>query len=257
MSSPEGNSDPIKLPLEYTTEAEQTVQDILQQTIEAQENIRELEAKKQTLPKRGRGTGDTTSASAFARADDKSEFGGIFATATEDIGLRGRDKTSKQPLQKENEFTKLRDQVQGMEQKMSIGEQVQGGLGQLSGAVGMAGLAAQPGAKGILAKVGGFAAKAFIPLAIISTIAEIAMAALNEALKPGGPLDRRFKRIIGDEIAATSSLEEKAEVNQGFKVIRISTQPGLRGEVGVTSNLQKRTVMYDLGIARSMQGLQG
>ena len=255
MSSREDNSDPIKLPLEYTTEAEQTVQDILQQTIEAQENIRELEAKKQTLPKRGRGTGDTTSASAFAREDDKSEFGGIFATATEDIGLRGRDKTSKQPLQKENEFTKLRDQVQGMEQKMSMGEQVQGGLGQLSGAVGMAGLAG--GAGGVLGKLGSMATKAFIPLAIVTTIVEVAVSIFQEMLKPGGPLDRRFKRVIGDEIAATTSLQEKEEINQGFKVIRISTQPGLRGEAGVTSNLQKRTVMYDLGIARSMQGYGG
>jgi hypothetical protein len=255
MSSPEGKKDPVRLPLEYTTEAEQTVQDILQQTIEAQENIRELEAKKQTLPKRGRGTGDTTSASAFAREDDKSEFGGIFATATEDIGLRGRDKTSKQPLQKENEFTKLRDQVQGMEQKMSMGEQVQGGLGQLSGAVGMAGLAG--GAGGVLGKLGSMATKAFIPLAIVTTIVEVAVSIFQEMLKPGGPLDRRFKRVIGDEIAATTSLQEKEEINQGFKVIRISTQPGLRGEAGVTSNLQKRTVMYDLGIARSMQGYGG
>ena len=76
-------------------------------------------------------------------------------------------------------------------------------------------------------------------------------------MKPGGPLDRRFKRVIGDEIAATADLQFKEEVNQGFKVIRISTQPGLRGEAGVTSNLQKRTVMYDLGISRSMAGLQG
>ena len=256
MSS-EGRTDAIKIPLEYTTEAEETVDEILQKTIEAQENIRELKASEQTLPRKGRGTGDTTAKSAFAREDDMSSFGGIFSTQRDDLGVIGRDKTSKQPLQKENQFKQLRDQVNDMEQKMGATQKIQQGVGVATQAVGFGQFLGGQGATGVMAKVASYASKAFIPLAILTTVVETVSSLLTEALKPGGPLDRRFKRVIGDEIAATTSLAEKEEINQGFKVLRISTQPGLRGESGVTSNLQQRTTVYDLGIARSMQGYGG
>ena len=108
-----------------------------------------------------------------------------------------------------------------------------------------------------MSRIQGIAGKAFIPLAIITTVVETVNMVLQEALKPGGPLDRRFKRVISEEVAGTISLEEKEEINQGFKVVRISTQPGLRGEAGVSSNLQSRTTIYDLGISRSMVGFGG
>lgn len=259
MSSigPTDNSNKIVLPIGYTVEADETVDEILQKTIEADQNITELKAKESTLPRRGRGTGDTTSSSAFARAEDRSEFGGIFSTSRADLGVQGKDKTSAQAIQRENQFTKLRDQVQDMQQQMTGTEKLQQGVGVATQAVGFGQFLGGAGASGIMGKVAGIASKAFIPLAVLTTVIEVAKSVLDEALKPGGPLDRRFKRIIGDEIASATSLEEKAEVNQGFKVVRISTQPGLRGEAGVVSNLQKRTVMYDLGVARSMQGLQG
>jgi len=77
---------------------------------------------------------------------------------------------------------------------------------------------------------------------------------LQEALKPGGPLDRRFRRRAQDEVANTLELEKKAEINQGFKVVRVSSQPLIRGEAGTTSSLQD-PIIYDLGLAKNMQGV--
>ena len=122
----------------------------------------------------------------------------------------------------------------------------------MSGGVGMAGLAGS--SKGALGKLGRMASKAFIPLAIISTIVEMGMMVIGEALKPGGPLDRRFKRDLKNEMANTLDLEKKAEINQGFKVVRVSAQPLLRGEAGTTSSFQNR-LQYDLGLAKNMQGI--
>ena len=163
--------------------------------------------------------------------------------------------------ERENEFSKLKDRVDQQEQRISTSfqQKAQQGIGLATQGIGYAQAlgGATAGAGSIMARIQGIAGKAFIPISVIMTVMEIASTVLNEALKPGGPLDRRFKRIIGDEIAATADLEFKEQVNQGFKVIRISTQPGLSGDAGVTSNLQKRTTIYDLGISRSMAGLQG
>jgi len=53
--------------------------------------------------------------------------------------------------------------------------------------------------------------------------------ALDEAMKPGRALDRRFKRLAGDEIMSFWTLQEQEKLRSGFKEIRITTMPGLRG----------------------------
>jgi len=106
----------------------------------------------------------------------------------------------------------------------------------------------------MLGRLGQMASKAFIPLAIVTTIVEMGMMVIQEALKDGGPLDRRFKRDAHNEVANTLDLEKKAEINQGFKVVRVSAQPLIRGEAGTTSSLSN-PMKYDLGLANNMQGI--
>lgn len=244
------NRDALHIPIEIKTSDSEEIQALINDLAAAESDIRSIR------PRRGRGTGDTSSRSAFASPEEEGTgiFGGMTGEATP---TAIRDRTSKSPFQRENEFSKLKDRVDQQEQRMGMGQQAQQGLGIATQGIGFAQMlgGSQPGR--LLGTIQGIAGKAFIPIAVITTLIEVASTVLNEALKPGGPLDRRFKRIIGDEIAATADLEFKEQVNQGFKVIRISTQPGLSGDAGVTSNLQKRTTIYDLGISRSMAGLQG
>ena len=248
MSSDSG--DALHIPIEIKTDDSVEIQQLINDLAAAESDIRSIK------PRRGRGTGDTSSRSAFTSQDEEGSgiFGGMGGEA---LPSKGRDRTSKSPFQRENEFSKLKDQVQQQEQRIGMAQQAQQGIGMATQGIGFAQMLGGPNPGGIMSRIQGIAGKAFIPLAIITTVIETVNMVLQEALKPGGPLDRRFKRVIGDEIAATADLQFKEEVNQGFKVIRISTQPSLRGEAGVTSNLQKRTVMYDLGISRSMAGFGG
>ena len=248
------NRDALHIPIEIKTSDSEEIQALINDLAAAESDIRSIR------PRRGRGTGDTSSRSAFASPEEEGTgiFGGMTGEATP---TAIRDRTSKSPFQRENEFSKLKDRVDQQEQRISTSfqQKAQQGIGLATQGIGYAQAlgGATAGAGSIMARIQGIAGKAFIPISVIMKVMEIASTVLNEALKPGGPLDRRFKRIIGDEIAATADLEFKEQVNQGFKVIRISTQPGLSGDAGVTSNLQKRTTIYDLGISRSMAGLQG
>jgi hypothetical protein len=243
-----GSDDALRIPIEIKTEDSAEIQQMITELAEAESDIRSV------TPRRGRGTGDTSSRSAFTPSSEES--GGIFGSmGGEAMPIQGRDKKSKTPFQRENEFSKLKDQVQQQEQKLGAAQKAQQGLGGLAQGMDYARILGDR--SGIIGKLGSMAGRAVIPIAVAMQIIGMIHSVIQEALKPGGPLDRRFKRIIGDEIAATADLNFKEEINQGFKVIRISTQPGLRGEAGVSSNLQRKTVMYDLGISRSMAGLQG
>ena len=245
-----GSDDALRIPIEIKTEDSAEIQQMIAELAEAESDIRSV------TPRRGRGTGDTSSRSAFTPSSEES--GGIFGSmGGEAIPTQGRDRKSRTPFQRENEFSKLKDQVQQQEQKLGAAQKAQQGLGMVTQGIGFGQMIGGKNPGRILGMAKGFASKVFLPLAIATTVIELVSTVLRESLKPGGPLDRRFKRIIGDEIAATADLNFKEEVNQGFKVIRISTQPGLRGEAGVSSNLQRKTVIYDLGISRSMAGLQG
>ena len=61
---------------------------------------------------------------------------------------------------------------------------------------------------------------------------------LNELMQPGRPWDRRFKRVIQDEILLFTDRKEKEELRRGFREVRITTRQGLRGGAGkVNGNL--------------------
>jgi len=69
-----------------------------------------------------------------------------------------------------------------------------------------------------------------IGLALI--IMEAVKFIINELLKPGRMLDRRFKRDIEREIFAFRSREEKQKLRQGFSNIIVTSIGGLRGGAG-------------------------
>jgi len=59
---------------------------------------------------------------------------------------------------------------------------------------------------------------------------------ISELLKPGRILDRRFKRVITDELIAFRQREDQQKLRQGFSNIIITTQPRLRGGQGQITN---------------------
>lgn len=72
------------------------------------------------------------------------------------------------------------------------------------------------------AKGAGIVALATIIFAAVQLI-------ISELLKPGRLLDRRFKRIAKDEILLFNSVQEQAELRQGFKTVIITTMSFLSG----------------------------
>ena len=241
------SDDSLKIPIEIKTEDLDEIRELINDISKAEADLKSLKA----TPRKGRGTGDVSSKSAFTSPEPRD--GGIFGGQEEGpaLPLKGRDRTSKAPIQKENEFAKLKQEVKEVKQNQldpsaALGAATQGvGFAQLIGG----------GPGGIFGAIKGAASKAFLPLAVATSVIELIKGVLDQALSPGGPLDRRFKRDIGTEIANASSLEKKQKINQGFTVVRTQVYPNLRGEAGTFSSLRLNKPIYDLGVASNMAGL--
>ena len=252
--SERGGDDAVRVPIEIKTEDLEEIQQLIQELTEAEEEIRKAKTEeKGALPRKGRAR-DGESKAPYEAAD-MDERGGIFGgTMEEATPQKYKDKTSKTPHQKESAWEDMQKQVQqnqvAVQDQANALQGIQAGLGGVTQGIGMI----QWAGSAVPARLLGMASKAFLPLAIITSAVQVGMFFLEEALKPGGPLDRRFRRRAQDEIANTFDLEKKAEINQGFKVIRVSAQPLIRGEAGTTSSLQD-PIIYDLGLAKNMQGV--
>ena len=66
-------------------------------------------------------------------------------------------------------------------------------------------------------------------LIIVTLIFEAVKFIIDELLKPGRLLDRRFKRDINEEILAFRRREEKQKLAQGYSRLIITSMPRLRG----------------------------
>lgn len=71
-------------------------------------------------------------------------------------------------------------------------------------------------------------------VALALLIFEAVKFVINELMKPGRFLDRRFRRNIENEILAFRSREEKQKLNQGLSSVIVTTIGGLRGGQGQT-----------------------
>jgi len=247
------SDDKLRIPIEIKTEDVKEIQQLIQDITEAESDLR------QVLPKKGRGTSDVTSRSAFARAQPFDERGGIFG------GLRReeatpemmRDKTSSQPFQRQKSWDQLQDRIDTLEQSnnttIGVVSQVANtiGLGSLvtpmlnikkgegmvnvasglvagKSAVSMAGgkvgkLGALGNLTGIIGKLGGVGFAVSIAIEVASMVVDFLQ-------QPGGLLDVRFKRNINKELAQATDREEKAQIRQGIRLIHVSPYPTFRGQ---------------------------
>jgi hypothetical protein len=274
MSSEGG--DVLRIPIEIKTDDLDEIQSLINDLDNAENDINVLR------PKKGKST-DTTSRSPFERTDD--ETGGIFGGQMQEaMPNRGRDKTSNQAFTRENEFQKMRDKVDNVEASQATLEGTLSGMmsslfgidiisrgvgskASASVAIGSMpkGFAAAGGAmgtaKGIMTggmggMVTGLVSKLVWPLSIALMAIGFVNSVIDELFKAGGIWDRRFKRDFKRESNIMTSLEEKAEIRAGRRVIRVTTISGLRGitnqQFSNLDLLKHNIAPYDLnGVAAS------
>ena len=247
MSSDSG--DALHIPIEIKTEDLEEIRELLNQLDNAQGDINSI------TPRRGRGTGDMSSRSAFARPEE--DMGGIFGGMSgEALPSKGRDRTSKSPFQRENEFSKLKNQVQEQEKRISAGQQAQQGLSTLAQGADYARILGNPDPINFIQKFGNVAGRAVVPLAILTTIVGIVQQFLDFAFSPGGPFDVRFKRVLKTEMASTMSREEKAQIAQGIKIVRMTSYAGYRGVASSVNGEGAKSgiPVYDINLELGAKG---
>ena len=72
-----------------------------------------------------------------------------------------------------------------------------------------------------------------IGLAVL--IKEIVHFVIDEAMKPGRALDRRFKRLASEEVMLFMTHQEQEKLRRGFRDVRVTTHAGLRGGMGMVN----------------------
>jgi hypothetical protein len=244
------SDDKLRIPIEVKTEDIKEIEKLIQDITEAESDLR------QVLPKKGRGTADVTSRSAFTRSEPFDERGGIFSQTSQGQALpsKMRDTSSKQAFQREREFETYKDKLDMLEAKnetllmftqeianlVGFGSLASTGIGAVSGikgamkktqskaaipvkATGLSGkLSAFGGISGIVGKLGGIGFAAGLALSVFEMI-------LDWLYSPGNLLDRRYKRMIEDEIASATDLQSKAELRAGIRMIHITPYASYRG----------------------------
>jgi len=243
MSS-EGGDNVVRRTIEISSKDDKQIRELLQEIAEARSAVREIDASK---PRR---TKTPETGSAPIRTEAFESRGGIFGgeTGKEE---KFRDRSSRAAVQKENQFTKMRDQVQEMQQEqgnmmnslINLGftggvgagfsgnaqQKIQAGSAAVKSTArggflgGMAGIGSGIGGlKGMMAMGGIYG---MIALAAI----EVGQSVIQMMVAPGGLLDVRFKRDISKEEVKMFDLREKEEISQGRRIIRVTTSSGLRG----------------------------
>lgn len=265
------SGDKLRIPIEIKTDDLEELQEVIKGINDAESNVR-------ALPKKGKAGGGAATRAPIAERERPFE-GGIFDQSRAATPL-GKDRTSRQATKRDNEFSKLKDQVNKVEEATGqFGSQLAGmatnlgfagvatvagrnaqkikggvptkaaiaGTSAASGAVAMA----QGGVGGLMGKFGGLVTKAFLPVAIITSILQLVTTITKEMFRDGGFFDRRFRRQINEEVASATDRKEKAEIQQGLRVLRITPVAGFRGE-GTT----RFAKLVDEGNSQYLQGVE-
>lgn len=224
----------IQIDIEVSTSSLKEIQDILKEIREAESKLQTLKTDTTTNRLRGRlgkvplGEGGPEDINRV-----EPETGGIFGGQIGEEALQGgkpRDVKSRSPAPIENRFRKLEEQVEEQRDLLSTG------LGLAGTAGGLVGTLSHGGVIGFFekifkSKIGKAAIAIAIAEALITQIADILQS-------PGNIFDRRFRRIIKNEVSGLTDREEKAAISQGFRQIIVTTKPGLRTPRGqAVSNL--------------------
>ena len=144
----------------------------------------------------------------------------ILAGEQEDYAFpdKNRDRTSKQAIQRQNQFKELQKKVKSLEdQKSETGEMLKGGAMSFLQGSSVISIGTQ-----FLQKLAPFIGPLFIAWGIVDVW-------LDYLFKDGGPFDRRYKRSITTEIANLTSRQLKGQLKQGYAEIRVTAIPNLRG----------------------------
>jgi len=256
--------DVIEIPIEIKTTDLEELQRLVQQLTEAKNEVEEAKRKIRA----GRKT-KTPTGGVGAPFSSEEEPISIFREGRDDaetLPTKFKDVSSKQPVQRETSFQELANRMREMEshhaEVVSVMAQIasaaginlpvmanmvraiKGGKSVIKGggklAAGVSPVNAAQGAKlGLVARLtaaaGPIGAMVAGGVTIIQTIDWYIN---NVLLVAGGPWDKRFRRVIKEEIAAETSRSEKSAINQGFKTIIATSIPRLRGSVGVKSSLE-------------------
>lgn len=120
-------------------------------------------------------------------------------------------------LVRQNQFRALQEKTFNLEEKINQG------IGLGGQAIGTATLFA--GAKGTQALTGLFKTIAPIagPIGVAFLIQSVSEQIINELIRPGGILDRRFKRDFEREANAFRTRQDKGLIRAGIKEIRVSS----------------------------------
>ena len=253
MSS--NSNDKVRAPIEIETSDIEQLNELIQDVKEAQSAARELE------PMRGRKA--LTDERSAVRTEAFEDRGGIFGGET-GKEQKFRDKGSRAAIQKENQFNKMKEDVQqiqatqydmigglvnlgflgGMTGNMGAGQMIGKGMqqaqaGMKGGPMAMIGMGG-----GIMGGVKGMMLKGGIYGMIALMVVEMVQSVIQTALSPGGFWDRRFKREIAFEEVKFTDLREKEEISQGRRIIRVTTNVGLRG---VTDQVRSNLDLYSSG----------
>jgi hypothetical protein len=260
MSAVPSGDDKLRIPIEIDTGD-------LKELNETLNNINKAESDLRALPRKGRGTGDTSGRAPLNTSRGETPFsGGIFEESKPSAIPLGKDKTSRQAFTRENEFKKLRDQVNNVEEATS---EVNSMIGNLAGSLGFAGIAglsvdnrklisgkggkgampigfgkaaqigtqtagagiglATAGVSGLGGKIASMVSSKILPVAVALAMMELVKGILTEMFRPGGFFDRRYRRVIDDEVASLTERSEKAEISQGIRILRTTPVAGFRG----------------------------
>jgi len=132
----------------------------------------------------------------------------------------------------------LGDMGKGQMVQQGMQQAAQGAKGGLGGLIPMGlGGGLMGGVKGLMLKGGIYG---MVGLLVI----EMVQGFIQTMLAPGGLWDRRFKRDIGKEEQKFTDLREKEEITQGRRIIRVTTNIGLRG---VTDQVRSNLDLYSSG----------
>jgi len=247
MSSAE--TDRIEIPIEISTKDKQELEKIKRE-------IEEIEKKTKKIK-------DESSRQATPTLEGETR-GGIFGGKEASKTSGFRDKASAAPIQRENEFKKLKDslkvtqQAQGQQTAMLnnifggkfVGGGAQSKLSSISGIATQASGGGTGLITGFLGRMLPFMVPALIAFGLVDTIAK-------ELFRDGGLFDRRFRRNIQDEIASATERTLKALIRQGIRVIRVTPFRGFRGG-GTTVNLvsaREGTPQYGQDFERLGKGI--
>lgn len=255
--------DVIEVPIEIKTSDLDELQRLVQQLTEMRDQIADT---KRVSTARTPASRKMPSGGIGAPIQSDEEPMAIFRQRGEEevLPTKSRDTTSRQAIHRETPFQDFNKRLENLETNNS---NVVGLVAQLANAAGInipiinnmvravgagknivksssklisgvtpVGVAGQVG---MVARLSAAAGPIGAIVAGVATVYSMVDWYINNVLlAAGGPLDRRFKRNIKNEIAPEIDRLEKAAISQGFKTVIATSIPNIRGSVGVKSTLE-------------------